>query len=911
MTLFCSATGIKAHSSSEWVNQKVSETFEANFWTIGDSIIYSLPKGFADLQGVRNSLALNDKVTASVSRGSGPYIQIEDYSLVKGTSFEARKYFTKKINGIDRPFSLIFCNANLPLSIAIKLARRFNTTDKHIYAVKNYRTAVNKALELRGQKPLKADSIPLDICQCYDNGGCSFSPVEILSNNSWKRQTPKFSNQSMVVDQCVFHSCSKGYLESRHVPLIENIRHQCLSDLPENSTIQYMITDYAQVKGASRSARAEYMKDLKNWHQHFPFKMYIVYNANTFTKTALHLARPLMPFQVKIAKDMKHAFQLVRQDKDKSLVEPPMERTKNISPDVSQKDLEKLFALIGSLNWETTGTTQNFDMAPEHPFYFLFQSIKLIKEELDDLLQKREKGISDLRESEKKYRQLFKHAPAGMFEFDLTKNRFTSVNEVMCAYSGYSEKEFLAMNPLDLLTEKSRALFIKRFADLELDKKMSNTVEYHIVKKNKEKLCVLLNNDFIYENGQLTGARVVAHDITQLKQAEEEKINAQKIAGEQKKLALVGQIAGKMAHDFNNILGIIMGNAELALLDCLDIETKETLALILEQTFRGKNLTKNLVAFARDQEPKQEFFRINEKIDLVLSLLKKDLTGIELVKEDKPGVPDLLADPGMIEHALVNLIQNSIHATSRVEHPKIILHTYCLDDNICLEIQDNGCGIPKEHLEKIYEPSFTLKGSKDVTGSYESGIKGTGYGMSNVKKYIKQHKGTIRIESEMGSGSKFTIHLPVIKKELTRQEKTAIQKEKPYFDKSILLVEDEQAISGVQYRILSQEPCNHRVDIANDGLVALDLFSRNKYDLISLDYILPGKITGMDVYTHIRKTDKTIPILFISGNIEFLESIKELKQKDAHIEHLSKPCQNKEYINGINRLFNKTCAEQQ
>jgi two-component system, cell cycle sensor histidine kinase and response regulator CckA len=172
-------------------------------------------------------------------------------------------------------------------------------------------------------------------------------------------------------------------------------------------------------------------------------------------------------------------------------------------------------------------------------------------------------------------------------------------------------------------------------------------------------------------------------------------------------------------------------------------------------------------------------------------------------------------------------------------------------------------------------------------------------------------KGSISIKSEFGSGTKFTISLPVIKKELTIQEKVEIQKEKICFDKSILLVEDESAISGVQYRILSQEPCNHKVDIANDGQVAMDLFKRNKYDLISLDYVLPGGINGMDVYDHIRKTNKTIPILFISGNIEFLESIKKLQQKDANIDHLSKPCPNKDYVNGINKLLKRILATQQ
>jgi len=523
----------------------------------------------------------------------------------------------------------------------------------------------------------------------------------------------------------------------------------------------------------------------------------------------------------------------------------------------------------------------------------------------------RKRSEEALQKSEAKYRHLFKNAPAGIYEIDFEKAKFINVNDIMCTYTGYSETELLTMDPIDILTEESKRVFLERLETFFAGKQIFPTAEYTIVKKNGQKISVMLNNDFVFENGRLKGAVVVVHDISQLKQAQEEKIKAQEFAGEQKKLALVGQIAGKMAHDFNNILGIIMGNTELFLMDCTDEKTKKTLELIFEQTLRGKNLTRNLVAFAKDQEPRQEFFNIIEKIDLVLNLLKKDLQNIELIREDDTGIPDLLADPGMIEHALINLIQNSIHATSLSDHPRITLKTYCLNDHICFEIEDNGCGIPNDYIDSIYEPAFTLKGGMDITGSYKPGIKGTGYGMANVKKYIEQHKGNVLVESEVNCGTTFTISLPIIKKGLTPKEKTELKANNLFFNKRILIVEDEPTISGVQTKILSQDPFHHTVDMANTGQMALDKFDQNQYDLVSLDYILPGKINGMDVYHHIRQTDQHIPILFISGNIEFLESIKKLKQKDGHIDHLSKPCQNKEYVTHINRLLEKALDKKQ
>ncbi|MCK5154677.1 MAG: response regulator, partial [Spirochaetales bacterium] len=212
-------------------------------------------------------------------------------------------------------------------------------------------------------------------------------------------------------------------------------------------------------------------------------------------------------------------------------------------------------------------------------------------------------------------------------------------------------------------------------------------------------------------------------------------------------------------------------------------------------------------------------------------------------------------------------------------------------------------GIPIEHYNDIYTPSFTLKGGKDVSQSYADNIKGTGYGMANVKNYIEKHKGEIVFKSKVDKGTKFTMAFPLIKKELTGKEIKEVRRTTIYKEKNILLVEDEKAISDVQSRVLSKEPFKHKIDIAGTGHAAIKLFNENNYDFVSLDYLLPGGMNGMDVYNKIRESNKTIPILFVSGNIEFLESIEDLKKQDPNLNHLSKPCQNKDYVESINQLF--------
>ncbi len=491
------------------------------------------------------------------------------------------------------------------------------------------------------------------------------------------------------------------------------------------------------------------------------------------------------------------------------------------------------------------------------------------------------------------------------FVFNPVSGKALRWNRAFNIATEYSDEEIQSMKAPESYYSQSDLERASVFIEKVL-KDESGSIELSLITKSGKKIPTEYTASAVKSSeGRTKYVIAIGRNIEERKQIAKEKQRSEQRAAQQEQHALVGKIAGKISHDFNNILGVIMGNTELSLLNCENTEIRKTLELIFEQTLRGKNLTRNLVAFAKDQEIIQKFFKINEKIGLVLDLLKKDLGEIKISLENEAGVPDLLADPGMIEHALVNLLQNSIHALSMTDNPKIVIRTYHNDGNICVQIEDNGCGIPQENLDNIYDPLFTLKGSKDIAGLYKSDIKGTGYGMANIKKYIEQHKGEIHVESTLGSGTKFTINLPVIKKELTSEEKAHIKKERIQIKKNILLVEDEQAISDIQTRLLTQDPCNHKVDVAANALDAMELFDNNQYDFISLDYILVGDMNGMDVYNHIRKTNKYIPILFISGNIEFLESISELKQKDTNIDHISKPSKNLEYVNSINKLLKK------
>ncbi len=520
-------------------------------------------------------------------------------------------------------------------------------------------------------------------------------------------------------------------------------------------------------------------------------------------------------------------------------------------------------------------------------------------------ISQRKQAEKALRESEGELLSVFRAAPIGIGV--VIDRIFTKVNSRLCKITGYSEEELIGRNSRMLYPSDEEYEYVGREKYEQVRNYGTGTVETRWKHKDGHIVNILLSSTPLALDDLSKGVTFTALDITNRKQADEEKRKALEFAAEQSKHALIGQVAGKMAHDFNNVLMGIMGNAQLAIMDCDDKKTKKILEHINEFAERRRDITNTLISFSKDQEPKQTYFKIEDKMELALKMLEKELHGIQVSRNYKQGIPKLLADPGMIQDVLVNLVLNSIHAMSKVENPTLTLKAYSQDDKIYCEIEDNGCGIPKEHQASIYTPSFTLKGSHDKTGSYKSGIKGTGFGMSNVKKYIvDKHKGDISLESEIGKGTRITIALQIIKDHLSSDEKKEAVKSQIYDKKKILLVEDEPAIADVQYQILTQEPFNHIVSIAANGQMAIDIFDRNKFDIVSLDYMLPGKSNGLDVYNHIREKDKDIPVMFISGNIAFLESMKEIKEKDPNLEHLSKPVNNLDYVNEINRLIGRS-----
>ena len=202
-----------------------------------------------------------------------------------------------------------------------------------------------------------------------------------------------------------------------------------------------------------------------------------------------------------------------------------------------------------------------------------------------------------LRNSEMKYRQLVDHAPAGIYEIDLTSGKFTSVNDVICEYLGYSKEEFLSMKVWDFLTEKSLNKQLARVEKMIKGEPVPDEHEAEVIDKSGRIMSILVYTKIEYKNGQPVRANTVAHNITERKRLEEELSKAQKLES-------LGVLAGGIGHDFNNLLSGIMGNISLAKLEAERGEDiMESLDEALRVVSKASALTRQLLIFSKGSAP--------------------------------------------------------------------------------------------------------------------------------------------------------------------------------------------------------------------------------------------------------------------------------------------------------------------
>lgn len=334
------------------------------------------------------------------------------------------------------------------------------------------------------------------------------------------------------------------------------------------------------------------------------------------------------------------------------------------------------------------------------------------------------------------------------------------------------------------------------------------------------------------------------------------------------KLDAVGRLAGGIAHDFNNMLTGILGSADILEYRLNQKDTSQLsqyVGMIKETAQRAARLTGQLLDFSRKSELSREIIDLNQLLKDVVQLLERTVnTKIRIELEAEPDLT-VSGDVDSIHNGLLNLGINARDAIS--ESGTISYQARCVkiteaqrlewgltlpqEDFVCIRITDNGCGIPPEHLEQIFDPYFTTK---------KQG-RGTGLGLAAVYGMIREHLGHISVSSEPGLGTTFELFLPQSREVPAKTAPDSLDTILTG-QARILAAEDEPAIQSVLKEMLST--LGYQVSIAQDGEQALRMLSEEEYDLAILDVSMPGK-TGVEVFYELLRLQPGLPVILASG----------------------------------------------
>jgi two-component system cell cycle sensor histidine kinase/response regulator CckA len=489
--------------------------------------------------------------------------------------------------------------------------------------------------------------------------------------------------------------------------------------------------------------------------------------------------------------------------------------------------------------------------------------------ELETSEEDRKRAEEALRKSEERYRRITAAVTDYIFTvYTENGHPVETVHGPACiAVTGYTPEEY-ASDPylwFCMVHEEDRSAVQGQATQVLLGQD-TQPIEHRIWRKDGVLRWVRSTLVPHYDiQGKLISYDGLISDITERRQAEEEKEKLEAQLQQAQKMEAVGTLAGGIAHDFNNLLMSIQGNISLMLLAMDPTHPHyERLKRTEEQVQTGARLAKQLLGYARKGGYEVKPTSLNQLVEETAETFGVTRKGITIQKEFAEGLFDIEVDRGQMEQVLLNLFINAADAmpkggnlilkTRDTTHEGIkdIVYDAKPGNYVLLTVTDTGIGMDNETQARIFDPFFTTK---------ERG-RGTGLGLASVYGIIKAHGGYINVESGKEHGTTFSIYLPASEKKAQRTVKTVERCIKG--TATVLMVDDEDALREVGQELLTV--MGYRVLVARDGKEAIEVYRKNWHtiDLVLLDMIMPN-MGGGEAYDCMREINPDIKVLLSSG----------------------------------------------
>ena len=499
-----------------------------------------------------------------------------------------------------------------------------------------------------------------------------------------------------------------------------------------------------------------------------------------------------------------------------------------------------------------------------------------------------------LRESEARLDRAQQIAGIGSWELDIATGRYVWSKQLY-RIRGLSPETFQPdIDNVALYVHPDDYPPARRWLDDLCNGMERDTIELRAVRPDgKLRTLRVEGRPVVESDGSIRRVAGTMQDITERRLMEQQLAQAQKMDA-------IGKLTGGMAHDFNNVLGVVIGNLELLgrIIGDNDV-AHELLAEVLDGAHRGAELTRRLLAFARRQPLHPQQTEVNALVEGIGRLLGRILgDNIELRLHLDAALQAVLVDPTQLEAALTNLATNArdamphggrldiatrmaqVEADETVRHPEVRPGTY-----VVIEVSDTGTGIPKELLGQIFEPFFTTK---------EPG-RGSGLGLSMVFGFIKQSGGHVTVDTAESRGTTFRLYLPPASAPLLPDSGDRGERAVLGGDEAILLVEDNAPLRRATRQQLAA--LGYAVHEADDAVKALDILrGRQRVDLLFTDVVMPGSMDGVELAQRATELRAGVRVLLASG---FPEARSAEGRLAPQLPLLNKPYRQEELAHAV------------
>lgn len=514
---------------------------------------------------------------------------------------------------------------------------------------------------------------------------------------------------------------------------------------------------------------------------------------------------------------------------------------------------------------------------------------RLVRQRTSTLIRKIEalKQTEDaLRKSEEKYRSILDSIEDVYFEADL-KGRLVFFNRASMEFLGYPESALYGMSYRAFTDPYNQKKLRDTFTAVYETGTASPLIDCTLIRKDKRAVSVSFKAALIRDKqGNPSGFQGLARDVTRQRVMENRLQHSQKMEA-------IGSLAGGVAHDFNNILGAIMGYAHLIKKHRTDPDRVLSYTdQILKAGDRSAGLVKQILLFSRETKAKKEPSDLGQVVREALTLLRATIPATIQIEHRITEAPFIvMADETQIHQVLMNLCANASHAMQKeggtleicLENLPVSLENkdqffdLSAGKYLHLRVSDTGCGMDPETVKRIFEPYFTTKAAGE----------GTGLGLATVHGIVKEHDGVILIQSQINRGTVCDIYLPAVERAVAAPEEfggfqTGSER--------ILFVDDEAYLTDVGKEML--EDFGYRVDAFTRPVDALEQFKTDtgRYDLVITDYTMPA-MTGEQLARQIRELNPLTPVIMCTGItpdmiITRKSGIKEVLMKPLDMEKL-------------------------